>query len=225
MARITEISTHCITCRSTRRTPLWPCPTVRSKAGEHSDAALARAAPPRALLCLGSRRSRVNANSLSNRRTFVGGQRSQDQGATTAVEAGSLRRVPARLDEPQAYSRSRRWRLTRAAAVAPSARTTSPPRRSPRQGQAPSPQRLAPTSPGHCPRNHRGARRCITCRCTRRTPLWPCPNVRSEAGEHPDAALARAAAPRGLICLGSRRSRVNANSLFGLTSPDARGGV
>jgi len=62
--RITEISTHCITCRFTRRTPLWPCPTVRSEAGEHSDAALARAAPPRALLCLGSRRSRVNANSL-----------------------------------------------------------------------------------------------------------------------------------------------------------------
>jgi len=81
---------------------------------------------------------------------------------------------------------------------APASRRHHRPRRVPRRRRAPGLQRLAPTSPGHCPRNHRGARRCITCRCTRRTPLWPCPNVRSEAGEHPDAALARAAAPRGL---------------------------
>ena len=96
---------------------------------------------------------------------------------------------------------------------APASRRHHRRRRVPRRRRTPGLQRRAPSSPGHCPRNHRDARRCITCRCTRRTPLRPCPTVRSEAGEHSDAALARATAPRGLICFGSRRSRVNANSL------------
>jgi hypothetical protein len=54
----------------------------------------------------------VNANSLSHRRTFAQGQRCQDHGARTAVEVGSLSRVPTRLDKPQPSSRSRRCRLT-----------------------------------------------------------------------------------------------------------------
>ena len=52
-------------------------------------------------------------DSLSHRRTFAQGQRCQDNGARTAVQFGSLSRVPTRLDKTQPSSRWKRWRLTR----------------------------------------------------------------------------------------------------------------
>ena len=64
--RITEFPAHCITCRSTRRTPAMPCFTVRSApAGDTLSSALARRCSASRSVKLRSRRSRVNANSLS----------------------------------------------------------------------------------------------------------------------------------------------------------------
>ena len=63
--RITEFPAHCITCRSTRRTPAMPCFTVRSApAGDTLSAALARLCDASRSAKLRTRRSRVNANSL-----------------------------------------------------------------------------------------------------------------------------------------------------------------
>ena len=89
---------------------------------------------------------------------------------------------------------------------APASRRHHRPRRVPRRRRAPGLQLRAPSSPGHCPWNHRDARRCITCRCTRRTPLWPCPTVRS--------------APRGrTFCCGTRpRHSASRSGMFWLAA-------
>jgi hypothetical protein len=60
----------------------------------------------------GLRRSRVNANSLFNRRNFARGQRCQDHGAARADDDESLSRRPKRRAESRLCARSRRWRLT-----------------------------------------------------------------------------------------------------------------